>query len=130
MIVKFACESVPDSTFLWRQLAVKGSTVALNALRLEMLRAKKIGVGFFSISKRAPKMVALVPVKEEVDEDGYQTRAPGFSVIVLPYADDIRQYKPKEMTVAPVNDLVVKAQAVIGKLNLPDFDCHSFENPS
>ena len=130
MIVKFACESVPDSTFLWRQLAVKGSTVALNALRLEMLRAKKIGVGFFSISKRAPKMVALVAEKEEVDEDGYQFRAPGFSVIVLPYADDIRQYKPKEMTVAPVNDLVVKAQAVIGKLNLPDFDCHSFENPS
>ena len=130
MIMKFACESVPDSNFWWRQLAVKGSKVALNALRLEMIRAKKIAVGFFSISKRAPKMVALVAEKEEVDEDGYQFRAPGFSVIVLPYADDIRQYKPKEMTVAPVNDLVVKAQAVIGKLNLPDFDCHSFENPS
>ena len=104
--------------------------MALNALRLEMLRAKKMAIGFLSISKRAPKMVAVMAEKEEVDEDGYQIRAPGFSVIVLPYADDIRQYRPKEMVVAPENDLVVKAQTVISKLNLPDFDCHSFENPS
>ena len=120
---------VLDSTVSRRQLAIKGSTVALNALRLEMLREKKMAVGFFSISKRAPKMVAVLAQKEEMD-DGYQVRPPGFSVVVLPYADDIRQYKPKQMVVAPENDLVAKAQTVIGKLSLPDFDCHSFENPS
>jgi ATP-dependent DNA helicase 2 subunit 1 len=36
------------------------------------------------------RYAALIPQKEELDEDGFQLKPPGFNVITLPFADEIR----------------------------------------
>ena len=38
-----------------------------------------------------PRLVALVPQAEELDEHRIQIIPPGFHVIYMPYADDFRQ---------------------------------------
>ena len=50
----------------------------------------RFGVALLSVSRRAPKLVALVAQSEERDEDGFQIAPPGINVILLPFADDIR----------------------------------------
>ena len=44
-----------------------------------------------------PEFAVLIPQKETFTPEGGQDDAPGFHVIVLPYADDIRA-PPKNMT--------------------------------
>ena len=42
-------------------------------------------------SNTPPRLVALVPQAEELDENNAQLTPPGFHVIYMPYADDFRQ---------------------------------------
>ena len=85
----------PDET------SIQGSTVAFSALHTKMLQLRQIGIGFLSVSKRAPKLVALVPQAEERDEEGFQVAPPGINVIPLPYADDLRNI-PVRFVMPPV----------------------------
>ncbi len=38
-----------------------------------------------------PRLVALIPQAEELDENRIQITPPGFQVMYMPYADDFRQ---------------------------------------
>lgn len=81
-----------------------------------------------------PRLVALLPQAEKVDEIGTQIKAPGFNMIVLPFADDIRHLKFNENeneTVKNVasHDQIDKAKALITKLALPAFNLDSYDNP-
>lgn len=84
-----------------------------------------------------PRLVALLPQAEKLDEIGTQIKAPGFNMIILPFADDIRHLRfngdddesEKEAIVAN-HDQIDKAKALISKLILPGrFNPDSFDNP-
>lgn len=80
----------------------------------------------------AIRLVALLPQVSEFDEEGNQLKSPGFHMIILPFADDLRHLrfnKEEARKVAP-NDLVDKAKAVISKLTLKgSFDPDLYDNP-
>ena len=77
------------------------------------------------------KLCALIPQAEKYDEDYFQT-PPGFNMIVLPWADDIRSNadimarNPKEMPL-PNDNQNELAKKIIKKMNI-SFDCRAFEN--
>ena len=56
-----------------------------------MLAMDKMAIARWTPRDNAPpRMAALLPQAESVDEEGIQINPPGFHVIPLPYADDIR----------------------------------------
>jgi ATP-dependent DNA helicase 2 subunit 1 len=87
-----------------------------------------------------PRLVALLPQAEKLDEIGTQIKASGFNMIILPFADDIRHLrfdaddndneKVREATVAS-HEQIDKAKALITKLVLPGgaFNPDSYDNP-
>lgn len=78
----------------------------------------------------AVRFCALFPQKESFDEDNFQT-PPGFNLVFLPFADDIR----KPDTVKPVKKVevsrenVVNAKVLVKSLSI-DFDSRNFTNPN
>lgn len=81
----------------------------------------------------AIRLVALLPQLEEFDELGSQIKAPGFHMIMLPFADDLRHLrfdKEEEARVCASHEQIDKAKAVIAKLTLKGrFDPDSYDNP-
>lgn len=83
-----------------------------------------------------PRLVALLPQAEKLDEIGTQIKAPGFNMIILPFADDIRHLRFDEDAAAASDetakianhDQIDKAKALIGKLVIPGANV-SFDNP-
>ncbi|KAI8373938.1 SPOC like C-terminal domain-containing protein [Choanephora cucurbitarum] len=70
-------------------------------------------------NKTVPKMVALLPQLETLDKDGNQLDPPGFQLIVLPYADEIRPVPPY----AVADDYekgIEKAKVLIDKLKITE----------
>ena len=63
-------------------------------------------------------------------EEGAQIRPPGFVVVTLPYADDIRDIELPSAAADPeaVKAAVPKAKKLISRLTV-DFDCDQFEDP-
>ena len=87
-----------------------------------------------------PRLVALLPQPEKLDEIGTQLKAPGFNMIILPFADDIRHLRfnedveteaeGKKDAIVASHDQVDKAKALINKLILSGrFNPDSFDNP-
>eukprot|EP00455_Lapot_gusevi_P033994 TRINITY_DN3735_c0_g1_i2.p1 TRINITY_DN3735_c0_g1~~TRINITY_DN3735_c0_g1_i2.p1 ORF type:complete len:468 (+),score=130.90 TRINITY_DN3735_c0_g1_i2:98-1405(+) len=106
---------------------VKGSTVACHAL----LKAMK-NLGMWALARfvgrgvSIPRFVALLPQEEVNDERGYQP--PGFNMVYLPYADDVRKPKVEPTPIADAS-VVEAAKQVINQLHIIDFDCRNFSNP-
>ncbi|KAL9555484.1 hypothetical protein MBANPS3_002331 [Mucor bainieri] len=70
-----------------------------------------------------PKLVALLPQAKKLDELGNQVDPPGFQLIILPYADEIRQVPPH----AEVEDYQEAADAmkpIIHTLKIKDLINH------
>ncbi|KAJ4461239.1 putative X-ray repair cross-complementing protein 5 [Paratrimastix pyriformis] len=88
---------------------ITGSTTAFVALWTRMLERKLIA-------------------EERLREDGSQLSPPGFSIIALPWADDIRDLKVDPSPEKPTRDQVMKAKAMISKLTI-DFSSDDFANP-
>ncbi len=78
-------------------------------------------------SEASPRFAALLPQEEILDSDGTQNTPPGFHVIYLPYADDIRNLK-LDPTPKATTDQVVKAKKLVKTLRIK-FDSRNFENP-
>lgn len=82
-----------------------------------------------------PRLVALLPQAEKLDEIGTQIKPPGFNMIILPFADDIRHLRfnedeTKDTAIVASHEQVDKAKALISKLALPGrFDPDSYDNP-
>ncbi|XP_030631170.1 X-ray repair cross-complementing protein 6 [Chanos chanos] len=74
-----------------------------------------------------PRFVALVPQREEVDENQSQSVPPGFHAIFLPYADDIRTLDVHESPTA--SDVQIdKMKEIVQKLRFR-YRSDAFENP-
>jgi len=83
--------------------SMKGSVVAAAALLKAMVAKRRLAVArLVRNTASAPHLVALVPQEELIDEeDGSQVDPPGFNVIVLPYADDLRDVPLGSGVLAP-----------------------------
>lgn len=92
-----------------------------------MIEQNKIGIARMICRKNSmPKIVALVPQDEIVDDEG-QKQPGGLNAIILPYVDDVRQYHISPQQKAD-HDQVNAAEDMIDQLKLEDYV--TFENPS
>ena len=122
-----------ESYFIYpNELYSNGSSKLIDALIKQMLNKNKCAiVKFVAREGSVIKLCALLPQAEKYDEDYFQT-PPGFNMIVLPWADDIRSNSvimakfPKDLP--EVNDEECElAKKLIKKMNI-SFDCRAFEN--
>jgi len=127
-----AYHNIRSSYFLYPDdERVSGSSQVVDAMIKQMIAKDKIAiVRFVPRATSAVRFCALFPQKESFDEDNFQT-PPGFNLIFLPYADDIR----KPDTIKPVRKVevsrenVVNAKVLVKSLSI-DFDSRNFTNPN
>lgn len=123
--------NVTHSYFLYPdEFVVEGSTLAFVALLDRMIDLKKIAiVRIVARENSPPKLAALLPQKEEFnEEDGSQKMPSGFHVIFLPFADDIRDVDIEKTPKA--NQIQIeKAKKVVSGVRI-HFDSRNFENPA
>ncbi|XP_061562019.1 X-ray repair cross-complementing protein 6 isoform X1 [Phycodurus eques] len=107
---------------------VKGSSCLFSALLTKCIERNVFAL-CRCISRRnyPPRFVALVPQKEEVDEGKVQTTPPGFNVINLPFADDLRNLDPPQAPCASQTQ-VDKMREIVHKLRFK-YRSEAFENP-
>eukprot|EP01147_Barroeca_monosierra_P011025 gene11025-3095_t len=114
----------PDETI------VSGSTRAFAALLDRCLKLDHVPICRLIARKNAcPEFVALLPQEERVDDDGNQVIPPGFHVIVLPFADDIREIKKNSLP-EPSEEQVRAMKKLITSMNFSAFSSERFENPT
>ncbi|XP_071477796.1 X-ray repair cross-complementing protein 5-like [Diadema antillarum] len=112
----------PDET------SVAGSGTLFNALLQRCAERNVVAVCRYIPRKNSPpKFVALVPQKEELDEHNTQVAPPGFHVIFLPFADDMRKLEFQQAPKANP-DQIDKAKNLVKKLTFK-FSPENFENP-
>lgn len=107
---------------------VKGSACLFSALMMKCSERNVFAL-CRCVARRnyPPRFVALVPQKEETDESKVQTTPPGFNVIYLPYADDMRTLDlPQNPSASQVQ--VDKMKEIVSKLSFK-YRCDAFENP-
>uniref|UniRef100_A0A671TZJ6 DNA helicase n=1 Tax=Sparus aurata TaxID=8175 RepID=A0A671TZJ6_SPAAU len=107
---------------------VKGSACLFSAL-MRKCSERNVFALCRLVSRRnySPRFVALVPQKEEVDEGKVQITPPGFNVIFLPYADDMRTLDPPQCPSAS-QEQVDKMKEIVSKLRFK-YRSDAFENP-
>eukprot|EP01114_Cavostelium_apophysatum_P012748 TRINITY_DN2924_c0_g1_i1.p2 TRINITY_DN2924_c0_g1~~TRINITY_DN2924_c0_g1_i1.p2 ORF type:complete len:398 (+),score=128.73 TRINITY_DN2924_c0_g1_i1:75-1268(+) len=111
---------------------IKGSTLAMAALLDRMLAMDKIAICLLTARANVScRFVALLPQAEEFDEeDGMQRTPPGFHIVYLPFADDIRNVAVEPFPKAENHRLhVEKAKKIVKTLRIK-FDSRNFENPA
>ena len=125
--------NVRESYFIYpNELFSNGSGTLVDAMIKQMLNKKKCAiVKFVSREASIVKFCALIPQAEKYDEDYFQT-PPGFNMIILPWADDIRtnsEILSKNPKVLPEvsEEQSELAKKIIKKMNI-SFDCRAFEN--
>ncbi|KAN0064611.1 ATP-dependent DNA helicase II subunit 1 [Thecaphora frezii] len=110
----------------------RGSKKVFAALLDSMLRKDKIGLGLFMPRQNTmPSFVAILPQPEEV-ADGQQIQPPGMHLIILPYADDVRDVpEAVQTTETALDSQVDAAKAVIERFQkkLP-FNPDHYPNPA
>ncbi|XP_051928389.1 X-ray repair cross-complementing protein 6 isoform X1 [Hippocampus zosterae] len=107
---------------------VKGSSCLFSALLTKCVERNVFAL-CRCISRRnyPPRFVALVPQEEKLDEGKVQTTPPGFNVIYLPYADDLRNLDPPQTPYASPTQ-VDKMREIVHKLRFK-YRSDAFENP-
>lgn len=91
--------NVTHSVFLYPdESAYAGSTRTFSALLKACLDKHRHALALVVTRKNSvPRFACLIPQAESFNPDGGQDNAPGFHMIPLPYADDIRP-KPEKIT--------------------------------
>ncbi|KAF7647724.1 hypothetical protein LDENG_00167740 [Lucifuga dentata] len=120
---------IRPSVFLYpEENQVKGSSCVFSALLTKCSEKNVFAVCRYTSRRNTPpRFVALVPQKEEVEEGKIQITPPGFNVIFLPYADDIRSLDPPQFPSA--SDIQVdKMKEIVSKLRFR-YRMDAFENP-
>ncbi|XP_066563314.1 X-ray repair cross-complementing protein 6 isoform X1 [Amia ocellicauda] len=74
-----------------------------------------------------PRFVAMVPQREELDDNKVQLMPPGFHLIFLPFADDVRTLDTPQKTPA-TPEQVDKMKEIVHKLRFK-YRSDAFENP-
>ncbi|XP_068610565.1 X-ray repair cross-complementing protein 6 [Brachionichthys hirsutus] len=107
---------------------VKGSACLFSALLTKCSERNVFALcRCVSRANYPPRFVALLPQKEQVDEGKIQITPPGFNVIYLPYADDLRTLDPPQCPTASQTQ-VDKMKRIITKLRFK-YRSDAFENP-
>ncbi|KAG0181422.1 X-ray repair cross-complementing protein 6 [Apophysomyces sp. BC1034] len=109
----------------------EGSTRTFSALLYAMLKQNQIAIcSFVPRANSLPKIVALLPQAEELSDCGVQIVPPGLNVIILPYADDIRDI-PAESTPQASEEIIELTKKCINKSTVHGhYNDMAIENPS
>lgn len=125
--------NIRESYFIYpNELFSNGAGKLVDALIKQMSVKKKCAiVKLVSRESSVMKICALLPQQEKFDEDYFQT-PPGFNMIILPWADDIRSNseilsKNPEKMPNVSNEQSELAKSLIKRMNI-SFDCRAFEN--
>ena len=123
--------NIKSSYFIYPDdLRITGSSQLADALIKQLIAKDKVAIVRF-VPRRTSmvRFCALLPQAEAYDADNFQT-PPGFNLIFLPYADDIR----KPDTVIPIKkpnvnrEQITNAKLLVKALTF-DFYSRNFENP-
>ncbi|ORZ22807.1 SPOC like C-terminal domain-containing protein [Lobosporangium transversale] len=123
--------NIAHAMFLYPdEKSYEGSTRAFSSLLKAMAEMDKVAICSFTQRKGySTRLVALIPQLEVVSENG-QEQPPGFQLIQLPWADDIRPL-PIQTDYTPPMELIDAAKGIISKLNMKKgFQPDNYENPS
>ena len=92
---------------------VKGSSALFYAILDRMINNGVIAIGIIKMtSVTAPKLVAIIPQKEEIDEDdGIQIIPGGMNLVILPWQQDMRN----SSHVTNDNQMVAEAKTMVSK---------------
>ncbi|CAH2312238.1 X-ray repair cross-complementing 6 [Pelobates cultripes] len=107
---------------------ITGSTTLFHAL-LTRCQSREVMAICRYIPRRntPPRFVALIPQEEVLDDDNVQIKPPGFSLIFLPFADDIRKVDfPEKITAS--DEQVNKMKEIVQKMRFK-YRSDAFENP-
>ncbi|KAM4720787.1 X-ray repair cross-complementing protein 6 isoform 1-T2 [Rhinophrynus dorsalis] len=107
---------------------INGSTTLFHALLTRCLARQVMAICRYTPRRNTPpRFVALMPQEEQLDDHNMQSTPPGFSLIFLPFADDIRKVDYPEKI--PANDEQVdKMKQIVHKLRFK-YRSDGFENP-
>ncbi|XP_063283482.1 X-ray repair cross-complementing protein 6 [Pelobates fuscus] len=108
---------------------VTGSSTLFHAL-LTRCQSRKVMAVCRYIPRRntPPRFVALIPQEEVLDDNNVQIKPPGFSLIFLPFADDIRKVDfPEKITAS--DEQVNKMKEIVQKMRFK-YRSDAFENPA
>lgn len=91
-------DNIKHAYFLYpSDLEHAGSKRTFAALLQSMLTKKKYALGLYMPRENViPAFVAILPQAEERDEEGSQLVPPGMNMVILPYADDMRDAPPAQ----------------------------------
>ncbi|KAI9282083.1 SPOC like C-terminal domain-containing protein [Umbelopsis sp. AD052] len=108
-----------------------GSTRTFTALLRSTVKGKKaILCSIIRRTNALPKIAVLFPQEEALDKQGVQVRPPGFHVIIMPYADDIRPVPVDRLPTEATDEQIDAVKAFVEKLALKGrFDPLVYENP-
>lgn len=107
---------------------ISGSSCMFTALLLKCCEKNVFALcKYIPRRNTPPRFVALVPQREELDQSQTQATPPGFHVIYLPFADDIRTV---DSHVGPTasDEQVDKMKEIVHKLRFK-YRSDAFENP-
>ena len=127
--------NIRSSYFVYPDESVtEGASQLFDALIKQLTVKDKVAiVKFVSREGTIVRFCALYPQKEVFDEDLFQT-PPGFNLVFMPYADEIRStediLKKNKIEADHVSEKQFEAaKKLIKKMNI-DFDSRNFENPT
>ncbi|CAH8549610.1 unnamed protein product [Heterobilharzia americana] len=93
---------------------IHGSRLWFTALLNRCLHRKLLAIAIYIQRKgQFPRLVALLPQAEQMNDDKLQTMPPGFHIIFLPYADDFRDID------IPISEIANESQVDIAKAMIP-----------
>ncbi|XP_076351322.1 inverted repeat-binding protein isoform X1 [Tachypleus tridentatus] len=109
--------------------SISGSTRLFSSLLQCCLEREKVIICRYIPRKNTPpRLVALVPQKEEKDEVGVQDIPPGFQLVFLPFSEDLRKLN-LESKQEPSEHMIDKAKEIIKKLKFR-YHPENFDNPA
>ncbi|XP_053577291.1 LOW QUALITY PROTEIN: X-ray repair cross-complementing protein 6 [Bombina bombina] len=120
---------IKPSQFVYpEESLVNGSSTLFLALLARCLARQVMAIcRYIPRRNTPPHFVALVPQEEQLDDHNVQCAPPGFNLIFLPFADDIRKIDYPEKI--PANDEQVdKMKQIVHKLRFK-YRSDGFENP-
>lgn len=107
---------------------ISGSSCLFTALLLKCSEKNVLALcRYIPRRNTPPRFVALVPQREVLDQSQTQATPPGFHVIFLPFADDIRTLDVHECPTAS-DEQVNKMKEIVHKLRFK-YRSDAFENP-
>ncbi|KAI0682970.1 ku70-like protein [Cerioporus squamosus] len=125
-------DNIKHSVFIYPdEMTYSGSKRTFTALLKTMIKKKKIAI-VLALTRRnsSPIFCAVLPQEEKVDESGWR-EPPGFHLIPLPFADDIRA-APVERGFRAKDELKEAARKIVDKLLVKNgsYPPDSYPNPA